>query len=226
MSEEFEELMDLPQEWINVLERMPEVREVFIEDKEDDEDEMIPIYFFSYFEDDIKECEPFFTCFERGKEVFNNFYSIYGSDNDEDKTLDDEQIIDLVKKHIEGMKYLLELNDNDTYDFDNMEIKLLSKEEYIQNKNSEDINIEDNDIRNECSDSMLDNVLPEEEENPISAFHEALYEKTQNYYILYYILWPLGKIDDISNPFDAYKKLWENNIEIHLLSKDLMVAVK
>ncbi|MBD5135762.1 MAG: hypothetical protein HDT39_07355 [Lachnospiraceae bacterium] len=223
-----EELMDLPQEWIKLLESMPEVKEDFVEHKKLDMDEMIPIYFFSYFQDDYRKCEPFFTCFEGGKAVFDNFYGIFGNkdSNDSDKNLDDEQIMKLVKKHIEGMKYLIEeLNDKEYYDFDSMQILIMSREEFNQNERFKNSN-EDGGLMDEASDSMLDNILPEEEDNPIMAFHEALYEQTLDYYILYYILWPLGMIKNKNNPFEAYKKLSDNGIHVCLVDQNLMVAVR
>ena len=65
MDYEDEELQDLPQEWIDLLNSMPEVKEEFIEDKLCNEDEMISPYLFSYFSDDYMLCKPYFLCFER-----------------------------------------------------------------------------------------------------------------------------------------------------------------
>lgn len=231
MSEVIEELSDLPKEWIDLLEKMPDVKEDFIEDKAQDMDEMIPSCFFHYFDqyyEDYKECEPFFTCFEGGKAVFDNFYGIYGDtdSNGEDKITHDEQIMELMKKHIKGMKYMTELNDEQYYDFDSMQIMVVSKEEYIQNKNLKYNIKEEGGLRSEISSAMLEYVLPEEEDNPISAFYEALYEQTQDDYIQYYILWPLSGKSNDENPFSAYKKLWENNISVYLVDENLMIAVK
>ncbi|MDE6253230.1 MAG: hypothetical protein K2M78_11480 [Lachnospiraceae bacterium] len=227
MSEMLEELEDLPKEWIDLLESMPDVMEDFVEDKELDMDEMIPSYFFSYFEDDYRKCEPFFTCFEGGKAVFDNFYGIYGDtgSNDGNKITDDEQILELLKKHIEEMKYMTELNDNQYYDFDSMQLMVVSKEEFIKNEKLRDIKKEEG-LRSELSAAMIDYILPEEEDNPICAFYEALYEQTQNNYILYYILWPLSLIKNKSNPFESYKILWENNISVYLVDENLMIAVR
>lgn len=227
MSEMLEELEDLPKEWIDLLESMPDVMEDFVEDKELDMDEMIPSYFFSYFEDDYRKCEPFFTCFEDGKAVFDNFYGIYGEtgSNDGDKITDDEQILELMKKHIEGMKYMTGLNDKQYYDFDSMQLMVVSKEEFIQNEKFNDIK-EEGGLRSELSAAMLDYILPEEEDTPICAFYEALYEQTQNYYISYYILWPLSLIKNKGNPFESYKILWENNISVYLVDENLMIAVR
>lgn len=231
MSDMLEELEDLPKEWVDLLESMPDVMEDFIEDKALDMYETIPSYFFSYFEinfegDYYKKCEPFFTCFEGGKAVFDNFYGIYGdtASDDRDKITDDEEILELMKKHIEGMKYMTGLNDEQYYDFDSMQIMVVSKEEYLKNEKLRDK--EGGGLRSEISAAMLDYILPEEEDNPICAFYEALYEQTQDSYIRYYILWPLSLIKNKSNPFEPYKILWENNISVYLVDKNLMIAVK
>lgn len=222
-----EELEDLPKEWIDLLESMPDVMEDFVEDKRYNMDETISPYFFTYFEEDYKKCEPFFTCFEGGKAVFDNFYGIYGdsSSNNNEKITDDEQILDLMKKHIEGMKYLTELNDEQYYDFDSVQIMVVTKEEYLQNEKFRKSG-KDRGLRSEISSAMLDYILPEEEDNPISAFFEALYYHTQDYRISYYILWPLSLIKNKNNPFAAYEKLWENNISVYFVDENLMIAVR
>lgn len=71
MDYEINELKYLPEEWIKLLNSMPQVKNEFIEDKRLNEDEIISPYFFSYFSDDYMLCKPYFLCFERGEEVFN-----------------------------------------------------------------------------------------------------------------------------------------------------------
>ena len=54
-----EELQDLPQVWVDLLDSIPDIKEEFIRDKNLVRNEMISPYFFSYFMDDYKSCEPF-----------------------------------------------------------------------------------------------------------------------------------------------------------------------
>ncbi len=231
---------DLPQEWIDLLEEMPDIKEQFMEDKELNEYNTVPEYFFSYFEK-LKDSEPFFTCFEGGQGVFDNFYELYGSwddeedeeeEDDDDSELSDDEILELVKKHIESLKYFLSVIDldrhdygKDYFDFDNVEVKIMNSDEYAQISDEVD-KYRDKNVRNLCSDAMLDKILPNEDDNPIMAFDDALFEQTQNDYILYYILWPLGGIKDIENPFAPYEKLWEYGVDIRFVSKNLIAVVR
>ncbi|MBD5105721.1 MAG: hypothetical protein HDT41_01850 [Lachnospiraceae bacterium] len=224
-----EELSDLPEEWIKLVKTIPNLYDVFVEDKGLDMGEMLPVGFLSYFQDDYKECEPFFTCFEGGWEVFHNFYNIYGKDFDscEEEKLSDGDIRELMKKHMKGMNSLLELcADGDSYDADSMEIKILPSieeaEEFVSDWEDWE-EVECADIRQEIMNVVID-MLPDEEENPISAFWEPLYEQTQDYHILAYIMWPLMKRADIENPFEAYKMLWEHDITIYCKDKELLAV--
>lgn len=228
LEEELEEFDDLPEEWIHLVKTIPDLIYDFVDDKRHTDD-MLPEYFFNYFEDDYKECEPFFTCFECGEEVFRNFYGIYGdSVSDYEKELSDEDIMELVRKHIKGMNYLLASKNFDQYDIDSVTIKVMSsineaKEIIPEWEDYEDI--ESSDERYDVMGIMIDE-LPEEEDNPISAFWEPLYEQTQSFYIRAYIIWPLVKQADIENPFEAYKILWENSIDIYTNEEGELVAVK
>lgn len=49
-------LNDLPKEWIDLLSTMPELKEAWIEYREDEDADIIPEYFFTlYYEDDYLE---------------------------------------------------------------------------------------------------------------------------------------------------------------------------
>lgn len=85
---------------------MPEVKGEFIEDKLCNEDEMISPYFFSYFSDDYMLCKPYFLCFERGEEVFNNFYSLYGDNKTTSKEMDDDTLKSLLIDRMKGINNL------------------------------------------------------------------------------------------------------------------------
>lgn len=221
-----EELRDLPQEWIELLNQMPKIKERFVEDKKVNRDEMISPYFFSYFMDDYKLCEPFF-CFERGKEVFNNLFELYGKSETAEsivKNLNEDELKELIIKHINGINYLLKMEDEKTYDIRNMEIRELTGKQFEDNYYAN--YIEDSDVRDSCNEAMIYDVLPKDDENPISAFHEALYELTLDYNIIYYILWPLGKIDDVDNPYKGYVELWKRRIKPYIIDKNLLVVVR
>ncbi len=217
---EYEELGDLPQEWIDLLDTMPDIREEFIEAKLYNEDEMLSPYFFSYFEEDYKLCKPFFLCFERGEAVFNNFYSLYGTTDSESKEINDAKIQTLLRKHMEGMNYLLELRNEKTYTIEEMKFEETT---YESLSNEYDFQKIDNGIvLNYITDAMLFNVLPEEEDNPVVAFLEPLYQLTGNYMVIYYILWPLGGNDDLENPFAAYIELWKQGITPYIINDNLV----
>ncbi|AEY65513.1 hypothetical protein [Clostridium sp. BNL1100] len=227
MGEIEEELKDLPKEWVELLNFMPSIKAQFIRDKKLNRDEMISPYFFSYFIDDYKRCEPFFLCFESGKEVFDNFYELYGKEEPiitEDKTLNQDELSQLLTKHIYGMNYLLEIGGEETYDIHEMKIKELSEEDFLNQYDSDDI--ENEDIKGCCSQVMRLNILPDENINPIVEFEEALYELTLDYNLIFYILWPLGKVDDVENPYKPYVELWKKEIKPYIINKNLLVAVR
>lgn len=149
---------------------MPEVKGEFIEDKLCNEDEMISPYFFSYFSDDYMLCKPYFLCFERGEEVFNNFYSLYGDNKTTSKEMDDDTLKSLLIDRMKGINNLLKLSNKKTYDISNIKFEETTydtlKEEY-------DIyDIEEVDIKDYCADIMNMDILPEETQNPISAFED------------------------------------------------------
>lgn len=222
-----EELKDLPQEWIVLLNSMPGIKVQFIRDKKVNIDEMISPYFFSYFLDNYKNCEPFFLCFERGKEVFDNLYELYGEDRSTeamDETLHKNELNKLLIRHIEGMNYLLEMEGEPTYDIHEMEIKELSEEDFLDQYAT--VDIENEDMKGCCSQVMRLNILPDKEINPIVEFEEALYELTLDYNLIFYILWPLGKVDHIENPYNAYVKLWKADIKPYIINKNLLVIVR
>ena len=105
-----------------------------------------------------------------------------------------------------------------------MDIKELSEEEF---ENEYDLgDIENEDIRRCCGQIMRHNVLPKASVNPIVEFEEALYELTFNYNIIFYILWPLGKVDDVENPYKAYVELWKRGIKPYIINKNLLVVVR
>lgn len=220
MDYEDEELKDLPQEWIELLNSMPEVKEEFIEDKLCNEDEMIPPYFFSYFSDDYMLCKPYFLCFERGEEVFNNFYKLYGDAEPISKEIDDVTLKNLLIKRMEGINDLLKLSNEKIYDISNIKFEETTYDTLKEEYNLHDI--EEVEIKDFSSNIMNMDILPDETQNPISAFEEALYNLTLDYNIVYYILWPLGKKDDIENPYTAYIKLWEKGIKTYVINENLV----
>lgn len=221
-----EELRDLPQEWIELLNQMPKIKEQIVRDKKVNKYEMISPYFFSYFMDDYKLCESFF-CFERGKEVFNNLFELYGKSETAEsivKDLNEDELKKLIIKHINGINYLLKMKDEKTYDIRNMEIRELTGEQFEDDYDANDI--EDSDIRDSCNEAMIYDVLPKDDENPIAAFDEALYELTLDYNIIYYILWSLGKIDDVDNPYKSYVELWKRGLKPYIIDENLLVVVR
>ena len=220
MDYEDEELQDLPQEWIDLLNSMPEVKKEFIEDKLCNKDEMISPYFFSYFSDDYMLCKPYFLCFERGEEVFNNFYSLYGDNKTISKEMDDDTLKSLLIDRMKGINNLLKLSNKKTYDISNIKFEETTYDEIDEEYDIYDI--EEVDIKDYCADIMNMDILPKQTQNPISAFEEALYNLTLDYNIVYYILWPLGKIDDIENPYAAYVRLWENGIKTYVIDENLV----
>ena len=222
-----EELIDLPKVWVDLLNSMPDIKEVFISDKKVNSREMIPPYFFSYFIEDYKNCEPFFLCFERGKEVFDNLYELYGKNESEelaDKNITETELKELITKHINGMNYLLAMKGETIYDIHKMKIEELTEQDFDDKYDAEDI--EDAFIRRRCSQIIRHNILPAHQENPIVEFEEALYELTQNSYLIQYILWPLGKVVDVGNPYKAYVELWKRGIEPYIIDEDLLVVVR
>lgn len=220
MDYEIEELENLPKEWIDLLNSMPQVRDEFIDDKLCNEDEMISPYFFSYFSDDYLKCKPYFLCFERGEDVFNNFFNLYGKNEPIKKDIDDITLKELIVKHMEGINNIFRLSNQKTYNIAEMKIEESTyeciKKEYDLN------NIESIDIKDRCADAMWHDILPNEDENPISAFDEALYNETLDYNIVYYILWPLGKIDYINNPYEAYVKLKQKGVKLYIINRNLV----
>ena len=219
-----DELKELPQEWITLLNSMPKIKSEFIKDKRVNKDEMITPYFFSYFSDDYMLCKPYFLCFERGEEVFNNFYSLYGENELTNNEIDDIELKKLLINRIEGINDLLKLSNEKLYNISNMKFE---KTTYDKINEEYDLhNIEEIDIKDYCADIMWTKILPDERQNPICTFEEALYNLTLDYNIVYYILWPLGKKDDIENPYTAYAKLWEKGIKTYVIDEKLVKYIK
>lgn len=219
-----DELKELPQEWITLLNSMPKIKSEFIKDKRVNKDEMITPYFFSYFSDDYMLCKPYFLCFERGEEVFNNFYSLYGENELTNNEIDDIELKKLLINRIEGINDLLKLSNEKRYNISNMKFE---KTTYDKINEEYDLhNIEEIDIKDYCTDIMWTKILPDERQNPICTFEEALYNLTLDYNIVYYILWPLGKKDDIENPYTAYAKLWEKGIKTYVIDEKLVKYIK
>lgn len=234
-----EVLIDLPKEWIELLNKMPKLKADWIEYKKENDD-IIPDFFFTLYLDYVEkyaDYKPFFTCIESGKEVFENFYKLYGSwydKSDEERAkeienapqmqgLDDAQLKEIVIRYMEGVNYLLALDDEKTYDIEQMEIKRITKKEFEEKYEEDEI---EEDIFDDIGSIMLYNILPEYEENPLVEMEEPLYQLLENYKNVYYILWPLGKRDDIENPFKAYVELWERHMEPYIIDENLIVIVE
>lgn len=118
---------------------MPELKADWIEFRETDTD-VIPNFFFTLYLDYVEQYadyKPFFTCIERGEEVFENFYQLYGrwyDKSDEERAkeienapkeqeLDDAQLNEIVIRYMEGVNYLLALDGEKIYDISRKEIK-------------------------------------------------------------------------------------------------------
>lgn len=90
-------LNDLPEEWIELLDTMPELKQDWIEYVENNYPDSIPDFFFTLYLDYVEkyaDYKPFFTCIERGEEVFDSFYEVYGSwcdKTDEEKAKEREE---------------------------------------------------------------------------------------------------------------------------------------
>ncbi|EES48950.1 MULTISPECIES: hypothetical protein [Clostridium] len=220
MGYEVDELKDLPEEWITLLNSMPKVKNEFIDYKRANRDEMIPPYFFSYFSEDYMLCKPYFLCFERGEEVFNNFYNLFGKNEPTSKEIDDIILKKLFIKRIEGINDLYKLSNERLYNIQNMKFEKTTYDELSEEYNLHDI--EEIDIKDYCSEIMWTKVLPDEKQNPICAFEEALYNLTLEYNIVYYILWPLGKKDNIENPYSPYVELWKKGIKTYVIDENLV----
>lgn len=224
MENEVEELKDLPQPWIDLLNSMPKIKKEIIIDKKNNESEMIPPYFLEYFSENYMQCKPYFLCFERGEEVFNNFYSLYGGNELISKDVDNVTLESLLVKRMEEINSLLELSGEEPYDISKIKFEETTYD--ILNKEYDLSDIDEVDIKDCFDDTMTFDILPNETENPIVAFEETLYNLTSDYNLVYYILWPLGKKDDIANPFETYVKLWEKGIKIYVINKNLVKYIK
>lgn len=253
MSEKTEDevLKDLPIEWIDLLNQRPELKEVWAKDIKG-QAESIPEYFLTgYWADDYFEkyadYEPFFSCIDRGKEVFDLFYEFCGGNDrteeeereaiekakENSKTkLSDEEIKEIVGRYIDGINFFLKLNEDNkyelgiegTYDINQMEIKRLSWEE-LEEQYDDLHSIDAGELKEYIFEAMDDMVLPDWEENILLELNEPLYQYFENYNNVYYVLWPLGKRDDIENPFKPYLELWGKNMEPFIINKNLIVVV-
>lgn len=166
------------------------------------------------------KCKPYFLCFERGEDVFNNFYNLYGDSEPTSKEIDDTTLKKLLVKHLEGINNILKLSNEKIFNIADMKFE---KTNYDCIKQEYDLhNIESVEIKDKCVDIMWNNILPREDENPIFAFEQALYNETLDYNIVYYILWPLGKIDNISNPYEAYVKSRQKGVQVYIINERLV----
>lgn len=220
-----EELKGIPQEWIDILNTMPDVKESFIEDY--DESEPVSEYFFEYL-GSYKEYEPFFTCCERGEEVFKLFYGIFGGyDNEQENAepkpkakMSEERINELLEKHITGMNYFLDNIYLAGYNFADMQVVKMSRNDF-ENKYDK-YEIADADINGYYTDFMFD----ETNNNPLGMFVEPFYALTLNYETIFYFLWPLIKEDAVENPFMAYVELYQEDMRPYIIDEKLIVLVQ
>lgn len=78
-----------PKEWDSLMDQ--DLKDYFLEERFKDD---VPESFFTYgykFFAQYLDYKPFFTCFEKGEEVFENFYNIFGKlwDMEEERTLEE-----------------------------------------------------------------------------------------------------------------------------------------
>jgi hypothetical protein len=222
---ENEELKGVPQVWIDILNTMPDVKESFIEDY--DESEPVSGYFFDYL-GSYKEYEPFFTCCERGEEVFKLFYDYFGGydneqDNKEPKTtikMTEDRITELLQKHVTGMNYFLEKNNLAEYNFSDMQIIKMNEDDFESKYDTYEI--ADADINEYYTNFMFH----ETKSNPLGMLVEPFYALTLCYETIFYFLWPLIKEDTVENPFFAYVELYQKDIRPYIVDKNLIVLVQ
>lgn len=227
--------MNIPEEWKSILEKMPELKELFEEQQECDEYEIVPPYFFHYFRpDNYEKCREFF-CYENGQAVYKNLVDIfeatknnYCKDNMvaayftvEKKEILEDELKSYVQKYINGINYFLE-DEEEFYDFTKMNIKVMKKEEF--DKKYDYYNIDACELHDYIGDSII-YEMPDEEQNPIACFYEPLYQIDCDYDLAHYIIWPLLGKNNEDNPFTGYKLLWENGYKPFIVDKENIVIV-
>lgn len=245
-------IKNVPDEWMVLLNKMPDLKEYFIEQAEyyDDCFEGVPESFFTgcyelYFES-YKEYEPFFTCFERGKEVFENFYEAWGSSEDICNECDEQEwekikqehkkakaelisdetkLKEIAKRYIDGINYILSLDDEEGYDFEQMNVRILKWEEFKEEYDTDEMQDIYDELKDKIADIVDDEVFPDYEDNFLLTIGiDALPDiSVNNVYLDDYILWPIAKIDDVENPFRPYYELWEYGIDIYVTDDEIIM---
>lgn len=238
-----------PKEWDNIMDS--DLKDYFIEEEiEDDVPEDFFTYCYEMFFEKYINYKPFFTCFEKGEEVFENFYKIYGEswDLEEGEELEDlEDLTDeqLLIQYIDGINYLQSLVEKEGYreaakhnmellqslgagefyDIGQMEIKRVTYKEFKEQYDEDDL--EYNSVIWEYIEEILDEIVwPKFEENFIMNFIEPFYQLFGDYKVIDYILWPIAKREDIENPFKPYVELREREMEVYIIDKNTLVIVE
>lgn len=243
-----------PKEWDNIMGQ--DLKDYFIEEGiviEDEMEDAVPEYFFTYcydmFFEKYLDYKPFFTCFEKGEEVFKNFYKIYGQSYDlgEEKEklgdVTDEQLKKILARYIDGLKYFKTLAKEEykcevetlqswgdgLRDIAQMEIKRVTNKEFEEQYPAlydQDPYEDHYSIWEEIGDMLDEIVWPETEENFLTNFMEPLYQLLEDYNLIYYILWPIAKREDIENPFTPFVELNERGMEVYIADENTLVVVE
>ncbi len=229
--------MNIPQQWIKILDNNDELKEMFAEQNEMDEVELVPPFFFHYFRPDNYELlKEYFVGFKNGMTMYENVKEIFEATKDnyihedtvmayfipKNKEVSEENLMKLSQEYIEQSNYILEENKEQKYDFTQLEIRKMTEDEF--EKKFDYYDIDECELHDLIGDWMRDE-LPDEDDCPLVLFYEALYQIACDYNISHYILWPLLGIDN-KNPFSAYIKLWKFGYTPRIVSDKLMVLVK
>lgn len=247
MSEEL--IKNVPEEWMTLLDKMPEMKEYFIEQAQIDEFfDGVPDSFFTgcyelYFKS-YKDYEPFFTCFKRGKEVFENFYEAFGfndlNDDEYEKYLQEREksklelklnetkLKEIAKRYIKGINNIMASEDEEVYDFEEMSVRILEQEEFEEDYDTDGMQDLYFELEEEIEDILDDNFFPDYEDSEnflLNLSTNALPEFTgNNRFIANYILWPMAETNDMENPFRPFFELWKYDIKLYITDDEILIV--
>lgn len=232
--------MKIPIEWKEILEKKPEIKEMFLEQESMDSygDEPIPPYFLHYFRpnkhDILKE---FFMPFSHGEEMFNRLKMIYDvtADNFENedgsvnayfipkknKTISKIEIETIALQYMESINgILIDLEETSLIDCNNLKIKIMKHSEFDEKYDYYDT------LGCELYDAIGDwfrDLESEIKENPLTFFEEPLYNVACDYDLARYVMWTVVEKNNMNDPYEAYFNLWKYGYKPFFVSNELLV---
>lgn len=230
--------LPVPKPWIPLLLADEEAGKLFLEQDENEyDDDIVPPYFFHLFRpDQTQRLRPYFTPFPCGEEVFAGVKEIFDATADHYMTEDgtvyayfvpryrpssETELRGMARDYVEGLNRLFILLERKPLDFEQIELREMKREEFESAYRYEETYA--CELNDEVGDWFAFRLEENAPDHPLTEFKEAMYLMACDYWLYYFMCWPLLRIESMTNPFLPYLNFWKTGRVPVIVTPNLIV---